>query len=160
MATILAAWWGYGSRVRIRAALGKDYAHWADFSLRDSLPALEGGLSNLEAFRVTLSPFRKADTERTLWLSDSLGRVRLEYVGEKHPFDSVLMLAWTTGHPLTARVFRTRDAAWDHAPGRSVGDWLEVVTAYVSFPPLITFRTADPRVTVFEPAEGKVSHVV
>ncbi len=150
----------YGCRASVRAAVGGGYSHWEEFPLRDSLPALEGGLSNLEAFKATMSPFRKADGERAIWLSDTLGAVRLEYAGDKHPFDSVLMLSWATGEALVSRVFHARDVAWSPLTPRRVSGWLEVVAAYVSFPPVISFRMVDPLVSMFEPAEGKVFHVV
>lgn len=159
-AVFMVACWAYGDRVRLRAMAGGGYAHWEEFPLRDSLPALEGGLSNLEAFKVTMSPFRKADPERALWVSDSLGALRVEYVGDKNPFDSVVLMSWATGQTLRTRTFRTRDAVWSPWSARAVDDWVETVTAYVSYPPLITFRPVDPLVNMFEPAEGKVLHVV
>lgn len=159
-AVFMVACWAYGDRVRLRAMAGSGYAHWEEFPLRDSLPALEGGLSNLEAFKVTMSPFYKADQERALWVSDSLRSVRIEYAADKSPFDSVVLVSWATGRALRTRTFRTRDAVWSPWEARAVDDWVETVTAYVSYPPLITFRAPDSLVSVFEPAEGKVLHVV
>ncbi len=160
VAGALGAYGAYGVRPWLRAAFGGGYAHWDEFPLRDSLPALEGGLSGLEAFKVTVMPYHKADEERAIWLSDTLGRVRVEYVSERQPFDSVQVLSWSTGRALQVRTFTDREFMRDDSVSQRMAGWTEVVTVYVSFPPLLTFRSADPRIRIFEPAEGKVLHVV
>jgi hypothetical protein len=163
-ASLLAAFWLYGHRVQLRALAGARYGGFTpvlEFALRDSLPALEGGLSNLEAFKVTLAPSWKADPERSMWISDSLNFVTMEFLSEKQPLDSVTVFAWWTGGALESRTFRdTADIAWSLAPGQAVRGWSEVVAAYLSDPPLFTVSSTDPLVTLFESAEGRVMHVI
>jgi hypothetical protein len=160
----LAAFWIYGHRVHLRALGG---ARWGGFTpvpafvLRDSLPALEGGLSNLEAFKVTMNPVWRADNERSLWISDSLTGLTLEFLTRKNPFDSVTLFAWWTGGRVESRTFTgVREPVWTLSPARRVRDWVEVVTVYLSDPPLLSMRASDSTVRLFEQAEGRVFHVV
>lgn len=164
---LLAATWLYGFRAHLRALGGIRYSGYTpvnDFALRDSLPALEGGLSNLEAFKSTASPIWRADAERSIWLSDSLGALTLEFVTQKTPFDSVTLFAWTTGGTLTSKTFRAgvdgREVAWSTTRAHTSMNWIEVVTAYVSDPPFLSFQTGDSATCLFARAEGTVYHVV
>jgi hypothetical protein len=161
---ISTGYWVNGHRVQIRAALdvvtGHGFAPVAAFALRDSLPDLEGGLSNLEAFKVTISPLGRANPERSVWLSDSVRTVNLEFVSDKRPFDSVVLLTWLTGDTLRRSVSRVPEATWNPTLGRAVDDWVEVVSVYASFPPLFNFRSNDSAISLFTQAEGMVFHVV
>lgn len=165
----------YGHRVRLRAYMdaamdragaphakqGGGFVEAVDFPLRDSLPALEGGLSNLEAFRASMSPSRKANRDRTLWISDSIATISLEYLTQRERIDSVTLMLWAGDGPLRTKTVRSAGAAtWAHAHRRSVRDWTEAVAVYRSFPPFIALESADPSVALFVQAEGKVFHVV
>jgi|GEM_PF-3305226 len=164
---LLIAVWSYGFRAHLRALTGArigGYSPVTDFALRDSLPTLEGGLSNLEAFRSAISPVWRADAERSVWLADSLGSLTLEFVTQKTAYDSVTLFAWTTGTSLRTRVFRARndgrEARWTLTPARLSARWTEVVAAYVSDPPFLSFQSGDSATRLFARAEGRVFHVV
>jgi hypothetical protein len=161
----LTAYWLHGQRVLVRAAFGAagrgGFTTVTPFPLRDSLPALEGGLTNLEAFKATLSPSWKANRDRTIWATDTLGTITLEYLTERAHLDSVTFFLWTGDGPLHTHTVRDeRTATWHYSPARAVGTWTEVVAAYLSDPPLLTFTSADSTVELFRQAEGKVMHVV
>src|SRR5688572_10617717 len=91
----------YGYRVPIWALLNRSpetgFTPVRHFLLRDSLPALGGGLSDLEAFRASVSPSRRSNADRSLWVSDTIGSVSVEFVTDRGRFDSVSFLVWTNG---------------------------------------------------------------
>lgn len=161
----LTAYWLYGQRVLLRAALGGTgsggFTRVTPFALQDSLPALEGGLTNLEAFKVTFSPSGKANRDRSVWSSDSIGTITLEYLTQRDPLDSVTLLLWTGDGPLRTRTVRGgRTATWSPSVARPVATWTEMAAAYISYPPILALRSSDTSVALFAQAEGKVLHVV
>lgn len=153
----------YEFRVRIAAAVGKyaGFSQVRSFPLRDSLPALGGSLSNLEAFKFALGSTARANPERSIWVDDSLRVSSIEYFADKNPFDSVTLMVWSSDSFAATRTYRgDRDIAWKLPRSLRPGDWTELVATYSSYPKILAFRSADPSVRFFEPIEGKVLHLV
>lgn len=140
--------------------LRQDFRPHAAFSLNDSLPALSPGLSNLEAFSVTLSPGTLASADRSLWWADSVDTVRFAFHTDRTPFDSAALYLWS-GDTVHSRVLRRRGSFdWKVPVWRRIEGWSEMVAMYASWPPLFRMRAADTSVAVFERLEGGVSHVL
>jgi hypothetical protein len=153
----------YDLRVQLCAATGKycGFVQAKVFPLRDSLPALSGGLSNLEAFKLAPVVPARANADRSLWILDSIGSISFEYHTDKIPFDSVQFFLWTSDSFVASRTFTKRGSvSWNPAPKSRIRGWTEIVGAYASYPKLLKFRSADTSVRIFDPIEGKVIHAV
>ncbi len=157
------SWVTYDYRVRWLASIGRfgGFVTAQAFPLRDSLPALGGSLSNLEAFKLTVDPMARTNADRSIWVNDSLHRISMEYFADKNPFDSVTLMVWSSDSFAASKTFRNRrDVTWDLKRSNKPTDWTEVVGMYASYPKVLTFRSPDSSVRLFDPVEGKVLHVV
>jgi hypothetical protein len=153
----------YDLRVQLCAATGKycGFVQAQVFPLRDSLPALSGGLSNLEAFKLAPVASVRTNADRSLWILDSIGSISLEYHTDKLPFDSVQLFLWTSDSFVASRTYKNRGSvSWNPAPKSRIRSWTEIVGAYASYPKLLRFHSADTSVRIFDPIEGKVIHAV
>ena len=131
------------------------------FDLRDSLPALEGGLSNLEAFTVDVADARLANVDRTVWITQRSDSLSLAYVTDRDPHEDVRLVTWTDDPVFTAETVgehrHVRRVV--HRPG-PVRDWVEVVSVFAARPHPFRHVSEDPDVTRFERAEGRTLHLV
>lgn len=136
------------------------YTRPLPFDLRDSLPALEGGLSDLEAFTVHVPGARRANFDRTLWIAPRADSLVLAYVTDRDPHADVRLVTWTDDPVFTVHADRARSVTRTvHRPA-PVRDWIEVVAAFIARPARIRYDTGDPAVVRFERAEGRTLHLV
>ena len=131
------------------------------FSLLDSLPALSPDLGELEAFKLTVDSAAKTNSDRSVWLGDSLRRISMEFYTGKSVFDSTTLYLWTSDSVVESRPLKNqRSILWDITYRRKVTHWTEVVGVYISRPRFFDFQSQDASVSVFEQVEGKTIHVV
>ncbi len=131
------------------------------FSLLDSLPALSHDLGELEAFKLTIDTSSKTNNDRSVWLTDSLRHISMEFYSAKTRFDSTTLYLWTSDSVFESRTLKdARSILWNIPYGRRVRNWMEVVGVYVARPRFLNFRSEDTSVSVFEKIEGKTIHVV
>jgi hypothetical protein len=155
---------GYDYRVLLISRWA-GFAPARKFSLVDSLPALSGGLSDLEAFRIQpladeIHPAR-ANPEQSIWIADSLRRVRMEYFTDKRVLDSVTLVLWTSDSLTEARTFTgRRNIVWETDVREKMRDWTEIVGVYISRPGLLEFHAADTSISLFSQVEGRTLHAV
>lgn len=134
-------------------------------ALRDSLPALGGGLSDLEAFSLSLSPRGRANAARTVWWAPVADSLVTEFYTERRRLDSTRLVLWSDVSGSRQKNLRTaRYARWTLPVSRRANgkpdDWEEIVGVYVSRPQRLAFRSVDTTVEIFERVEGKVIHRV
>ena len=82
----------YGYRVALLAAGHVVLSPAAPVRLQDSLPALGGGLSDLEAFSLALSPGGRADAARAVWWAPTADSLVVEFYTERRRLDSTPIL--------------------------------------------------------------------
>jgi hypothetical protein len=131
-----------------------------EIALADSLPALSGGLSGLEAFALSLPAGTLATFDRALWLSDSIREVIVDFHSTRNPFDSAVLYVWAAGRLHARTVRQPGGVRWRIPVGHGVSDWEEVIAFQVSRPAHWKIRHADPGISVFERVEGSVLHVL
>jgi hypothetical protein len=151
----------YGFRIPLLAVGGVALTPARPVALRDSLPALAGGLSDLEAFSMALSPRGRADAARTVWWAPVADSLVIEFYTERRRLDSTQLILWSDVSGYRHKNLRLmRYAKWTLPVHESVDGWEEIVGVYVSRPRSFTFRSADTTVEIFERVEGRVLHRV
>ena len=83
-----------------------------EFSLLDSLPALSPDLSELEAFKLTADASSKTNFDRSIWLSDSLGRVTFEFYSGRSRFDSTQFFLWMSDSVTATKILEASSAKY------------------------------------------------
>ena len=152
--------WLHARHVRLLAPLA-GYTAPRPFDLRDSLPALEGGLTDLEAFAAHVPGARRANFDRTVWITARADSLTFDYVTTRSPHDSVRIVTWSDDPVFDVAVIpHTRAASRVVARPGPVRDWIEVVSVFLAAPQRFRMHATEPGVTRFERAEGRTLHLV
>jgi hypothetical protein len=132
-----------------------------EFSLLDSLPALSPGLGELEAFKFTADPGAKTNSDRSVWLTDTLREISVEYYSGRSVHDSTRFYVWSTDSLQADTLLRRdRNLRWTIPVRKPLDTWVEVVGVYVSHPRMLDFRPSDTSISAFDQVEGKTLHIV
>jgi hypothetical protein len=160
MSVLAAAWVAFEYRVPLAAACGL-LTPAAPVALLDSLPALEGGLSDLEAYAVAPWPGGRASPARTVWWAPRAESLMVEFYTSRRARDSTRLFVWSEASGAARKMLRQEGSAqWAIPLGRTRTGWNEIVGVFVSHPRLLDRRASDSSISIFERVEGRTLHLV